>query len=63
MEWTRSSCTSTGRLVEIPFAYTSSVSSPSGSRITWCRSRSGKRSTLSSMDGQYRTPAASITPE
>jgi len=63
IERTSASCASGGRLVEIPFAYTSSVSSPSGSRITWCRSRSAKRFTLSSIEGQYRTPVASMIPE
>ena len=48
--------------MEIPFGYTSSVSSPSGSTKIWCASRSAKRTTLSSTDGQYRGPVPSMTP-
>ena len=33
---TKSCCTSNGRLVEMPFGYTSWVSRPSGSRNIWC---------------------------
>ena len=36
---------------------------PSGSRKTWCRSLPSKRTTLSSMEGQYRGPIPLITPE
>ncbi len=43
--------------------YSSSVSSPMGSTKSWCRSLSAKRTTLSSMEGQYRGPTPSITPE
>jgi hypothetical protein len=51
-----------GREVESPFTYSSRESSPSGSRKTWCLGLSGKRTTLSSMEGQYRGPGPEITP-
>jgi hypothetical protein len=49
---TKACCTSKGRLVEMPFGYTSWVSSPSGSMKIWCEALSAKRATLSSTDGQ-----------
>ena len=45
-------CTSIGSDVDIPFTYTSCVLSPSGSRKNWCPALSGKRTILSSIDGQ-----------
>jgi hypothetical protein len=38
------------------------VFSPSGSRKNWCCVFSGNRTILSSIDGQYRGPIASICP-
>ena len=49
---TKRSCTSNGRLVEMPLGYTSWVVSPSGSTKIWCELRSAKRWILSSTDGQ-----------
>ena len=46
----------------MPFGYSSWVSRPSGSTKIRCSVRSAKRTTLSSMDGQYRGPTLSITP-
>ena len=48
---------------EKPCTYSSSVSSPIGSINSWCRGLSAKRTTFVSMDGQYRGPMPSITPE
>ena len=58
-----SSCTSSGIEDEKPCTYSSSVSSPIGSINSWCRGLSAKRTTFVSMDGQYRGPMPSITPE
>ena len=46
------SWTSMGMLVDMPFAYTSLVSKPSGSRKIWCVGLFGNLTILSSMDGQ-----------
>ena len=48
---------------EKPWMYISSVSSPIGSMNSWCRGLSANRTTFVSMDGQYRGPTPSITPE
>ena len=52
MERTAASWISNGRLVEIPFGYSSLVVRPSGSTKIWCESLSANRFPLSSMDGQ-----------
>src|ERR1017187_413178 len=62
IERTRFNFTSKGKLVDIPFGYTSLVFNPSGSRNIWCESLSAKRVILSSMEGQYLGPTPSITP-
>ena len=59
---TNSIWTSKGKLVDIPFGYNSRVLSPSGSIKIWCESLSEKRTTLSSIEGQYRGPTPSISP-
>ena len=46
----------------MPWRYISSVPRPQGSMNSWCRGLSGKRTTLSSMLGQYRGPMPSIWP-
>ncbi len=43
--------------------YISSVSRPMGSMNSWCRGLSRKRTILVSMEGQYRGPTPSMTPE
>ncbi|OPZ47266.1 MAG: hypothetical protein BWY95_01586 [Bacteroidetes bacterium ADurb.BinA104] len=53
-------CISIGMDDENPFRYISFVSSPSGSRNSWCRSRSGKVTSLVSMLGQYLGPMLTI---
>ena len=57
-----SSCTAGGSEVESPFTYISVVSSPSGSRNTWCRGASGNFTILSSIEGQYLGPRPLIAP-
>ena len=49
-------CTASGRLLLMPCRYISSVSSPQGSTKMGWRSLSLNRTTLSSMEGQYRGP-------
>ena len=58
----RASCSRSGRPVERPWTYTSGVRRPSGSRKTWWLAFSLKRTTLSSMDGQYRGPFDAAQP-
>ena len=55
-------CTASGRLEDSPCRYISSVSSPQGSTNTGWRSFSLKRTTLSSMEGQYRGPTPWMSP-
>ena len=55
--------TSNGKQVENPLTYISSVAIPSGSKKIWCLSLSAKRTILSSIEGQYRGPTPSISPE
>ena len=50
------SCTSSGKLEERPWRYSSSVCRPQGSTKIWCLGLSGKRTILVSMLGQYRGP-------
>ena len=63
MVWSISACTSSGKEEEKPWMYSSSVLRPMGSMNSWCRGFSENRTTLSSMEGQYRGPTPSITPE
>ena len=58
-----SSCTSSGMEEEKPWMYISSVSRPMGSMKSWCRGLSLNRTIFVSMDGQYRGPTPSMTPE
>ena len=51
-----------GREEDKPWMYSSSVSRPMGSMKSWCRSFSGKRTILVSMEGQYRGPTPSMVP-
>ena len=57
------SCAFCGKLVDIPFGYTRSVSIPSGSIKIWWLSLSSNFLTLSSIDGQYLGPIPLMSPE
>ena len=63
MVWSILIWTSSGREEEKPWMYSSSVSRPMGSMNSRWRSLPAKRTTLSSMEGQYRGPTPSMTPE
>ena len=56
------SCSGSGSPVDRPCTYSSLVPRPSGSRNTWWLALSAKRTTLSSIDGQYRGPAPPTHP-